>query len=355
MKLKVAVIGLGRMGAEPSSRLRGKIPDGWLPISHIEAIRETPEFELVAICDQNDELLRRHQEYYGINKGYVDYREMITEIKPDIISIATRTDIRCEIIKYGLQNNVKGFYAEKPISRSLKDCKEILNIIQHRNSKIIYGATRRAMDIYKKAKDICDSGELGQVKHISVEFGSTSLLWSHPHSTDLIIFFSGSTDVTEIQGSCFIETGSIKSPTLVDFDPIVKNAHFTFANGVSASISQASGFNVRIACESGILTIHGDGYCIEINRVKDLPGYFHSIEEVKIVSTKSGTQYLMEDLRDAVLKDQPVKHIVPDEILCGQRLLFGILESSMQGGRIVTIEELNENVVITGRSGKLYA
>ena len=37
-KLKAAVIGLGKMGAEPSTRLKGKIPKGWLPISHLESV-----------------------------------------------------------------------------------------------------------------------------------------------------------------------------------------------------------------------------------------------------------------------------------------------------------------------------
>ena len=48
-KLKSAVIGLGRMGAEPSKRLEGKVPAGWLPISHAEAILSIERLKLEAI------------------------------------------------------------------------------------------------------------------------------------------------------------------------------------------------------------------------------------------------------------------------------------------------------------------
>ena len=72
IKFKAAVIGLGRMGAEPSSRLEGKIPNGWLPISHVEAILSTPGLELVALCDQDEHKLERFKTLYKIENGYSD-------------------------------------------------------------------------------------------------------------------------------------------------------------------------------------------------------------------------------------------------------------------------------------------
>ncbi|HET9278094.1 MAG TPA: hypothetical protein VFN95_07895, partial [Flavitalea sp.] len=119
--------------------------------------------------------------------------------------------------------------------------------------------------------------------------------------------------------------------------------------------SQEMGLNVRIGCSKGNLTVHGDGYFIEINRPREMPSYFHSLEKIQIESVISGTQHLMQDLRDAVLYDQPVQHIVPEEILCGQQLLFGILQSSFQNGEQVSLADLNDNLVITGRTGKLFA
>jgi scyllo-inositol 2-dehydrogenase (NAD+) len=119
-KLRAAVIGLGRMGAQLSSRFDGKIPDGWMPLSHSESFMTTEDLELVAICDKDETRLAQFSELYKIENAYTDYQKMIDEVKPDLISIATRTDVRCEIIQYAAQHGVKGFYAEKPISRSMQ-------------------------------------------------------------------------------------------------------------------------------------------------------------------------------------------------------------------------------------------
>ncbi|MGG2383218.1 hypothetical protein, partial [Salmonella enterica] len=66
MKPRVAIIGTGRIGAESSKRFIGLIPDGYLPISHAESIKSIDRLELVAICDQNLELLRQQQYFYNV-------------------------------------------------------------------------------------------------------------------------------------------------------------------------------------------------------------------------------------------------------------------------------------------------
>ena len=354
MTLRAAVIGLGRMGAEPSSRFDGKIPAGWLPISHAEALINTESIELVALCDNDEKRLTHFGQHYGIPKVYSDYRQMITDIKPDILSIATRTDVRCDIIRFGLEHGIKGFYAEKPISRSISDCRNILNQVDQHKAKIVYGATRRAMDVYSKAKEICWSGEIGEIEQITIEFGYAPLLWAHPHSVDLMTFFANSTSIKSIQGTCFIDENNIQS-NIVDDDPLIENAYIVFENGIRATITQTRGFNIRIGCTKGILTIHGNGNSIEINRTKVMTDYFHSVEEITVTPSKSGTQHLMEDLKKSVINNMEPTHIKPAEILCGQQILFGIVQSTLEGGRKITPGMLNEDLVVTGRTGVFYA
>lgn len=354
MTLKAAVIGLGRMGAEPSARLDGKIPDGWLPISHAEALIATEGIELVALCDTDEQKLNHFGALYHVPNLYTDYQKLVTEVKPDIISIATRTNLRCNIIDFCLKHGVKGFYAEKPLSRSIDDCKKVLSNIEQNKAAIVYGATRRAMDIYRKAKEICWSGELGNLEHIHIEFGHAQLLWAHPHAADLITFFADSTNIKSVQGFCTIDTNNIKSG-IVDDDPLVENAYIVFNNEIKATIGQTRGLNIRLGCSEGILTVHGDGNSIEINRSKQIEGYFHKIEELNIVPKKSGTQYLMEDLKNSVLNKTRPLHIKPAEILCGQQILFGIVQSTLEDGKKIDTEMLNNNLIVTGRSGAFYA
>jgi scyllo-inositol 2-dehydrogenase (NAD+) len=355
MSLNTALIGAGRMGAEPSARFENQIPDGWLPISHAESIQSTPGLNLIALCDVSEQRLSQCAEHYGVKKLYSDYRVLIDKVRPEVLSIATRTNIRCDVIRYGLENGVKGFYAEKPFSNTLKDCRETLAKIEQHGAKIVYGTTRRAMDVYKKAKQICWSGELGDIREISLEFGRSPLLWTLPHATDLITYFADSTDVEFIQGYCTMDDNTSTDNLIIDCDPIVENAFFKFSNGISATINQGGVLNVRIFCSKGNLTVHGNGYSIEINRNKQFKDYFHSIEEIKVESIKSGTQYMMEDLANSISFNTPVKIIKPKEIFCGHQLLVGILESTLRGGARVSPGDLNDDLYITGRNGANFA
>ena len=98
-KLKTAIIGLGRMGAEPSDRLYSTLPNGWTPITHAESIISTPTLELISLCDVDIAKTEKFGKLYSIEKCYNNYNELFDVEKPDVISIATRTDVKTEIIK----------------------------------------------------------------------------------------------------------------------------------------------------------------------------------------------------------------------------------------------------------------
>jgi hypothetical protein len=187
-----------------------------------------------------------------------------------------------------------------------------------------------------------------------IEFGYAPLLWAHPHAADLITFFANSTSIKSIQGSCLISESSIQS-NIIDDDPRIENACIVFDNGISATFTQTKGLNIRIGCSKGILTVHGDGNSIEINRNKNMEGYFHSMEEMTVTPSKSGTQHLMEDLKNSMNSGTEPTYIKPAEILCGQQILFGIVQSALEGGRKITPDNLNDDLIVTGRSGIFYA
>lgn len=351
-----AIIGLGRMGAEPSVRLEDKIGPGWLPVSHAEAIRSVDGLELVALCDNDEEKLSRFSQLYKVYQLYTNYRSMLDEVRPDILSIATRTDIRCDIIHNAIEFGVKGIYAEKPISRSVNECRRAMDIVKARKIKLVYGATRRAMEIYRLAKKICCSGELGELQHISTEFGRAPLLWSLPHAADLIIFFTNSFTWIQAQGNCLFDWEDFNAQKqLLDSDPKVNFGYYLFDNGISASMIPGEGTNIRLHCTKGVITVNGDGHHIEINKQGKFPAYFHDYDIITANAEKSGTQNLFSELAEAVRADLPVTSIQPEEIVAGQELLFATVQSALAKGIIVTPDSLNTELIITGRSGKFYA
>lgn len=349
--LNVALIGAGRIGAEPSDRLKGILPQGWLPLSHAEAIISNPHLKLVAICDSDAERLKRHQTYYKIEYAFSDYRTLIKEVKPDIISIATRTEGRTDIIKYAAENGVKGIYCEKPIARSLEECISAIEVCKKNNVKLQYGTTRRYMPIYREAKRIAASGELGSLVEIVVEYGCEKILWTHPHFSDLMIFFAGTTDIEYIQGNCLHD---LPENNLIDSDPLVLNSFIKFSNNVYGSIKQANGSNIRMNFSKGNLVIHSDGEFIEIRKESTKRMIFDTMETIQPPSPLSGTQTGFQELVQNICAG-PSPAISYDEIVAGFQILAGIVQSSLKDGIKVYPDQINKQLTITGRTGAYYA
>jgi len=355
MKLKAAIIGLGRMGAEPTSRFKGMLCNGWDPISHAESIVSNEHLQLVALCDIDAEKTKKFAELYKVENTFNEYKILIDKIKPDIISIATRTNMKQEIIEYALAKGVKGFYVEKPLSRSVEDCQLLLNKIKAADAKIVYGAQRRALSIMRQAKEMCISGEYGTVKSLTFEYGRNMLLWSHPHTTDLMVYFANSVDIDYVSALCTFDKKYDSKEIFVDNDPFVESAFVKFRNGIAASITPNDGNNIRIHLTKAILVINSDGFSIDIFTEGEIKGKFTNLNRIYAEVGKSATQRLFADLTNALINIEPVAAITAEEIVGGTRILSAIVESGLNNGAKINAEEIRDKLFITGRFGDFYA
>ncbi len=354
-KLRAAVIGLGRMGAGPSSRLEGLIADGWLPLGHLECIKELEELKLEAICDLDKTRLKTLGEEHSVEFLFTDAHKLINEIQPEFLCIATRSEGRTDLIVEAVRNYAKVIYFEKPISRSIADCKRSLMIASEAGVTLGYGVNRRYHKRYREVKKLIASEKFGRLVEIVVENGHSNLYWTHPHSVDLILFFAGSTDLTLIQGNCtFINGYEPKDAGFIDNDPLVNNGYFEFSNGVSASINKGIGLNTRLICEKAIITIYSDGAFVDIQNTTS-SGYLGKTEQIKLEApTESATVTVFRELL-AVSKGVGTSPISKEEITVGMTMLNGLVHSSLNGGKRVNPSEVPEEMVVTGRSGNHYA
>jgi predicted dehydrogenase len=209
---------------------------------------------------------------------------------------------------------------------------------------------RRYHNSYREAKKILKSGRLGNLKEIIIEHGRSPLYWTHPHSTDIILFFAETTEFNYLQSTCLINKQNVNG-LVIDEDPIVLNAFVQFENGISATINQGRGLNVRLVCDTGTIVVIKDGERIEIY---EGAGYEDLSETLVLNINKSATQNAFRELLDAYLANT-IKPITTDEILTGMTLLNGFVYSSLNEGKRITKKDIPENLLITGRSGSNYA
>lgn len=341
------------MGAEPSTRLDGKAPAGWSPISHIESFIQTDGVELVALSETNLERLKWAGNHYHIEKLYGDYRELLAEVKPAVIGIATRTPDKLKILRDACQFGVKGVYVEKPLTNSLFAAQSILDEARHAEMAISYGVNRRYHSVYRQARDLILGGEIGDLLEVVIEFGESQLLWTHPHSVDLMIFLSGQRPV-EVQAE-LLPDSVVRVRSTIDSDPVVSYAQFWFDGGARGLIVRGGGCGVRANGTRGSLEIASDGVSLLIRKPTVAQrGYFLSHQTIFPVTNRSATVVAIEELV-ANVNGRSVRSILPDEIYMGMQMLWGCVYSHLQDGRKCRLADVPEDLEISGRFGDLYA
>lgn len=146
-KLKIGIIGVGRLGYEHACNIANRVPGS----------------ELVAICDGN---LARAQEVaaeLGVSAVYTDPKEMCANPEVEAVAIITNTASHVEMIRIAMDAG-KHVFCEKPLAENVEKCKEAEAIIAaHPELTFMLGFMRRYDLSYRLAKEKMDRGEIGDV------------------------------------------------------------------------------------------------------------------------------------------------------------------------------------------------
>lgn len=118
--------------------------------------------------------LKKSQEFakrYDIEKCYGNYEEMLKDPEIDVVYIATPHCNHYEYIMESLKNN-KHVFCEKAITVNSIQLKEIVHLADEKQLVVAEAMTVYHMPLYKKLRQIVDSGQIGKLKMIQVSFGS---------------------------------------------------------------------------------------------------------------------------------------------------------------------------------------
>lgn len=351
-KIKSAVVGCGRMGAFPSELMKKYGPDCWFPLSHIEALIELENTSLEAICDINSSLLEKASEKYEIKNIYNDYNDLLSKHEVDLLCIATRTQERFEIIQAAIKNGVRAMHIEKPLCNSMKQLKEIENIVSHNKVSLSYGTLRRYLGIYQKAKDLVDSGKFGKLLNIQVNFGKSPLFWTHPHSVDIILFFSGDRKLEAIQSN--LTNVRLSTKENVESDPIIEQSSMYFDDGLVGNITKIPGMDVILGCEKGIICIDSNGSQI-VSKIQNGRSPYFEYSKQNITDTFSGHQGTYSAVYNLINNLSNKDSKKNNFIFLGQRVLFGFVHSHLNQGKLIDMDNISDEISVLGRSGDLYS
>lgn len=147
-RLKVAVSGLGRMGARHA----------------LHFLNRTPRAELVAAFTPDEKEIawgKQHLEPYG-TKLYTDYDEMLKHEGLEAVVIATVTTVHAEQAIKAIKAD-KHVLCEKPLSISVEISQSVVDAAKKKpHLKVLCGFSRRFDPSYRDAWSRCDTGSIGR-------------------------------------------------------------------------------------------------------------------------------------------------------------------------------------------------
>ncbi len=152
----------------------------------MRAALSCPGTEIVAVCDLYDGRLIAAQEVAQKQLPTTkDYRVILDRKDVDAVLVATPDHWHAKIVQDACAAS-KDVYCEKPMSHKVEEGFAMVDAMQRSNRIVQVGSQRRSSIVYAKAKEIYDSGFLGQVTAIeaSIDRNDASGAWVYPIPPD---------------------------------------------------------------------------------------------------------------------------------------------------------------------------
>ncbi|MBQ8972047.1 MAG: inositol 2-dehydrogenase [Clostridia bacterium] len=150
-KLRIGVIGAGRIGKLHSNNLVSRVPNA----------------ELAAISDVYEPAAKELAEKLGVANYYNDYHKILEDPTIDAVFICSSTDthspISIEAAKAG-----KHIFCEKPIDHDLDKIKNVLDEVKKAGVKYQVGFNRRFDRNFKHVHEVVKNGGIGDVQIVKV-------------------------------------------------------------------------------------------------------------------------------------------------------------------------------------------
>jgi len=246
--IKVAIVGAGFIGNV-----------------HANSYNQIDNADVIAIVDSVEEKGKKLAKQFNAN-FYTDIDGLLKREDIDSVDICTPTFMHADMVKK-VASAGKHVFCEKPIALSLKEADDMIETARKNNVKAMSGHVIRFWPEYVKAKEIVDSGQLGEPLHAFCERLAVTPDWHegnwgfnekysggasvdlHIHDLDYLIWLFGKPALVKAQGVYNEKLGGL----------VHIATNIEFENGKSGLAEGGWGFSgsfpftmvLRILCEKG--------------------------------------------------------------------------------------------------------
>ena len=254
---KAAVIGVGKPN-QPFMKGGGHA----IGHTHAEMFKESPGMELVAGGDINPENLSFFLEKFSVPHGFLDYREMLDVVKPDIVSIGTYVGLHRQILEDCARAGVKGVLCEKPFLNSPADVEPVRRAVAESGMKVCVAHIRRYLPVMQRTRQLVRDGVIGQVISYMTGVENWDLSEMASHWVDLIRMFHGDAPIKWVFGQARVREQRGYGHAMEDH----AIAYFEFNDGARALVDGGrglpNGINFVITGTAGTIRVMGENIVV---------------------------------------------------------------------------------------------
>ncbi|MBT32068.1 MAG: dehydrogenase [Thalassobius sp.] len=208
-KIKVAVAGVGFIGP-----------------AHIEALRRTPNIEVVAISHPVEDEVKQKAADLGIPNGYADFNEMLEKEDVKAVHICTPNFLHYEMAKAALE---KGLHVicEKPLATKTEEAEELVELAKKTGLVNAVHFNLRYYPLVRQMKIMREKGELGEIYSVIGSYLQDWLFYNTDYNWRLEPDQSGESRAIADIGSHLIDaleyiTGLKITSVMADFSTVHK-------------------------------------------------------------------------------------------------------------------------------------
>ena len=239
---------------------------------HMPSLKKIKNVQMVAFCDIIEERAVKAAEEYGVEgaKVYTDYKELLKDRDIEVVHVCTPNRSHA-FISIDAMEAGKHVMCEKPMAKTYKAAKEMLDASERTGMKLTIGyqSRWRADSLY--LKKMCEDGELGEIyygKAIALrrravptwgvflneyEQGGGPLIDIGTHALDLTLWMMDNYKPKMVVGTTFEKLKNQKDcgNAWGDWDPkkfTVEDAAFGFIvmeNGATIMLESSWALNIR--------------------------------------------------------------------------------------------------------------
>ena len=150
-KLKVGIIGTGRIGKVHTMSI----------MNHI------PQVEIKAVTDIFLDSAKEWAEQTGIKTVYNDYKELIADPEIDAVLVCSSTDTHAEIA-IAAANAGKHVFCEKPVDLSVEKVEAVIDATKKNKVKLQIGFNRRFDHNFRKVRELIANKTIGDLQILKI-------------------------------------------------------------------------------------------------------------------------------------------------------------------------------------------